>query len=129
MKRRIRTLAGTFGLAAMALSLGEAVLASVCATSMDMASVGVDGAQVSEAMKDMPGMPMPADGPEDDPGSRYDECPLGPALGQGCLALALLPANGPLSGDALPDAFGRSAADSLRPDLLLAHALFRPPRA
>ena len=92
MKRRMRTLAGMFGLAAMTLSLGEAVLASVCATSMDMASMDVDGAQVSEAMEDMPGMPMPADGPDDDQGSRYDECPLGPALGQGCLAFASLPA-------------------------------------
>jgi len=129
MKRRMRTLAGTLGLAAMALSLGEAVLASVCATSMDMAGMGVDVAQLSEAMEDMPGMPMPADGPDDDQGSRYDECPLGPALGQGCLALASLPASSPLSGAAPQDAFGRSTADSLRPDLLLSHALFRPPRA
>jgi hypothetical protein len=88
-----------------------------------------DGEQVSEAMEDMPGMPMPADGPDDDQGSRYDECPLGLALGQGCLALASRPASGPLSGDVPHDAFGRSIADSLRPDLLLAHALFRPPRA
>lgn len=129
MKRRIRTLAGTFGLAAMTLSLGEGVLASVCATSMDMAGMGVAGAQGSEAMEDMPGMPMPTGGPDDEQGSRYDECPLGPALGQGCLALASLPASGPLSSAAPHGAFGRSVADSLRPDLLLAHALFRPPRA
>ena len=128
MKRRMRTLAGTLGLAAMALSLGEAVLASVCATSMDMASMEPDGAQ-AQVMEDMPGMPMPGDDPDDESGSRYDECPLGPSLGQGCLALALLPANGPVPGDGIQDAFRRSAADSLRPDLLLAHALFRPPRA
>jgi hypothetical protein len=129
MKRRMRTLAGMLGLAAMALSLGEAVLASVCATSMDMASMEADRAEVSQVMEDMPGMPMPGDGQDDDQGSRYDECPLGPALGQGCLALASLPATCPLSGDAPQDTFGRPAADSLRPDLLLTHALFRPPRA
>jgi hypothetical protein len=128
MTRRTRTLAGTLGLAAMALSLGEGVLASVCAPTMDMSRMEAEAAEASSPMEVMPGMPMPADyeGGDD---SRSDQCPLGPALGQGCLALASLPGRAPLSGDASQDEFVRSIADSLRPDLLLTHALFRPPRA
>lgn len=129
MNRRIRTLAGTVGLAAMALSFGESVLASVCAGTMDMSSMGAVAPEMSEAMDDMAGMPMPVDDDGEDQGSRFDECPLGPALGQGCLALASLPGIAPRSGDAPGDNSRRWAADSVRPDPLLSHALFRPPRA
>ena len=138
MNRRMRTLAGSLGLAAMALSLGESVLASVCAppmdmSSMDMSSMGAAAPEMSEGMDGMPGMLMHGDEQGQDLGqdqdSRFDECPLGPALGQGCLALASLPGVPPRSGDAADNDSGQWAADSMRPDLLLSHALFRPPRA
>ena len=133
MNRGMRTLAGSLGLAAMVLSLGEGVLASVCASTMDMSSMGAAAAETSESMADMPGMPMPADDQGQDSGqdqdSRFDECPLGPALGQGCLALASLPGMAPSTAGFVDNDFGRRAAESVRPDLLLSHALFRPPRA
>ena len=131
MNHRMRTLAGTLGLAAMALSLGEGVLASVCAPVMDMSGMGTEVTGVPEAMQDMPGMPMPGNGGDrdQDQGSRFDECPLGPALGRGCLAPATLAASAPVSEDAPQNDFGRRAADNTRPDPLLTHALFRPPRA
>jgi hypothetical protein len=129
MNRRMRTLAGSFALAAMALSVAESVLASVCAPTMEMSEMDAEASPGSQDMVDMAGMPMPADNQGPDRSSRFDECPLGPALGQGCLALASLPGNAPLYENVAENTFGRRVADKLRPDLLLSHALFRPPRA
>jgi len=78
---------------------------------------------------DMGGMPMPGEDTGRSEDARFDACPLGPALGQGCLAVASLPGVAPRAADAPPDHDGRRSADIVRPDLLLAHALFRPPRA
>lgn len=58
-----------------------------------------------------------------------DRCPLSPAVGPGCSAVASLPA----SDAQAPPPTGRgtwaASFEDVRPDLLLTHALFRPPRA
>jgi hypothetical protein len=142
MKRRTRTLAGSLALMAMALSVTESVLGSVCApvTAMadmaDMADMPGMGGQSMAAGGDaraetMTGMPMPV--PDRDGGREAsegdDHCPLAPALGQGCSAVASLPAAP--SRDGSPTTLGalRTSFDDIRPELLLAHTLFRPPRA
>jgi hypothetical protein len=135
MIRRTRTLAGLVGLAAMALSHGETLLASVCASAMDMSSQVAETADMSRmthatmGMGAMEGMPMPSDDGSRDAGDRFDACPLGPALGQGCLALASLPGGAPRAADVPPDHIGRRSGDVVGLDLLISHTLFRPPRA
>lgn len=137
MNRRRRILAGSLALVAMSLSFAETVLASVCAPA---AMAAMDGtaiqAPVSAAM----------DGPADVDGAGMDcarmagqdegrrgapdpNCPLSPAVGPGCTAVASLP--GSSCEAALPPSHGvqRTIVDEARPDLLLSHALFRPPRA
>ena len=132
MMRRVRCLAGVFGLAAMAFSHGETLLASVCASAMEMSSARDRSEVMDSSMHmdmDMEGMSMPGQdtGKSDD--TRFDACPLALALGQGCLALASLPGVAPRAADATIDHVARRSVDVVRPDLLLTHALFRPPRA
>jgi hypothetical protein len=141
MKRRTRKLAGSLALMAMALSVTESVLGSVCAPVAAMADMadmpGMSGQSMAAGgdarAETMTGMPMPMPLPDRDGGREAsegdDHCPLAPALGQGCSAVASLPA--PPSRDGSPTTLGAlgTSFDDIRPELLLAHALFRPPRA
>jgi hypothetical protein len=127
-------LAGSLTLVAMSLSFAESVLASVCAPEGSMAdmpgmpaeTMNMDGSVPGE----MPGMPMPAsDDTSEEEGGRASECPLGPALGQGCSSLASLPAAQAGADSPARMAPRRIDVDDVRADLLLTHGLFRPPRA
>lgn len=136
MTRRTRILAGTLALVATTFSFAETVLGSVC-TPMVMADVGD-----ARALDGQPGHPDAREagpgamdcvlmlGRDADRGGEADpHCPLNPAVGQGCSAVASIPAS---SGDAdsTPDhGTPRVVVVDVRPDLLLSHALFRPPRA
>ena len=128
MMRRARFLAGVLGLAAVALSHAEALLASKCAPGMDM-SVASEDSEAMDPSMDMGGMSMPDRDTDDDGKAPFNACPLGPALGQGCLAVASLPGVAPRAAVAPADHVGSRSVDVARPDLLLAHGLFRPPRA
>jgi len=125
MRRRTRVLAGVLALVAMASSFAEAVLASTCAPMAAMAEQAMDESE-SSAM-DCPLMAGHEGVPET--GGTGGHCPLGPAVGQGCFAAASLPVPAAhplgLSDRGAP----RPVVDDVRPDLLLAHALFHPPRA
>lgn len=142
MDRRFRALAGALTLTAMTASFAEMVLASVCAPVAD-----ADGAAMA-GMAGMPGMGMatmdvavadtPADGMDcplmaghgDDTGSeRNDHCPLNPAVGAGCSAVASLPAALVLVATAPGGTSPAGSLVEMRPDILLSHALFHPPRA
>jgi hypothetical protein len=123
--KRMHILLRLFVLAAMTLSFGETVWASMCA-SMSMVAVS-DPAASDRAMHDMPGMPADGDHQEGD-----DEpwCPLGPAaVAQGCLTAASLPA---ISAEPFAPA-DVSTADvvfvAAANDLLDDATLFHPPRA
>jgi hypothetical protein len=126
--KRMHILLRLFVLAAMTLSFGETVWASMCA-SMSMVAVSDAGAS-DRAMQDMPGMPgMPADR-EQQEGDDEPWCPLGPAaVAQGCLMAASLPA--PSAEPFAPadvstaDVVFVAAAN----DLLYDATLFHPPRA
>lgn len=132
MTRRVRFLAGSLSLAAMTFSFAETVLASVCmpmdpALTMDpmamdeMAMAGEDGA--------MDCMLMAHESEVPDTQERQDHCPLAPAVGAGCSAVASLPSH-TFEADALSARSARAAVSrDLDLGVLLPHALFHPPRA
>ena len=134
MTRRTRTLGGSLSLLALGFSLAETVLASVCAPGADMSDMpGMAGMSTPTAdgssMAAMPGMPMPGTDTDQDAGNGTFDCPLAIALGPGCSALASLPT--PLTRGGLPSLLAVLATpfDDVGSDVLLTHALFRPPRA
>lgn len=129
----------------MSLSFAETVLASVCApaamAAMDESSASrpalsalTDGAvdvmggaaYVEGAGMDCARMAVQDEGRR---GAPDPHCPLNPAVGAGCTAVASLP--GSSCEAPLPPSHGmqRTIVDEAHPDLLLSHALFRPPRA
>ena len=123
--KRTHILLRLFVLAAMTLSFGETVRASMCA-SMSMVAAS-DPASSDRAMQAMPG--MPADGDEHE-GDDEPWCPLGPAaVAQGCLTAASLPA---IAVEPFAPA-DVSTADvvfvAAANDLLYDATLFHPPRA
>lgn len=140
----IRTLGGLLGLVAMALSFGETVLASVCTspagrmpamekmavgetTTMDMRSGDADEVGRGHALECML---MAAHGSARGPRESSDShCPLTPAVGQGCSAVASLPGSTSSLAFPLDRPSARASDTDLRPDLLLVRSHFRPPRA
>lgn len=132
MTRRIRSLGGSLALLALALSFGEAVLASVCAPGADMAAMPgmteMSGpTSDDESMAAMLGMADADTGR--DAGEGTFDCPLATALGPGCSSFASLPAGSAAgvwhSAPGLPS----TPFEDVGVDALLTHALFRPPRA
>lgn len=128
MTRRPRRLAGIFALAALGLSLAETVLASTCAamSGMDMSTA------MADSTVEMPSTDCPLTataGQTPDGGRDGPDCPLNPALGQGCNALASLPSLTVDVSEPAPHDVTTLGTDARRPDLLLSHALFHPPRA
>lgn len=133
MTRRTRTFAGLLALAAMTASFSEAVLASVCASPAAMGS--------------MSGMAMPAADNEDGPSSTTngmacdwtghadesreggEQCPLTPTATQGCTIAASAPAPEIALVSAAVLTTRHVRLDAVEPELLLAHALYHPPRA
>jgi len=150
MTRRTRFIAGILALVAMTFSFAETVLASTCAPmtapggSEMAAMMAGDAAAFGHAA-----MPMEApasatergaapsgtgcmiarhDGRDDERGDE-GHCPFGAAVTQGCSAFASLPARSARSQAPPSEAAPEVPSAHSRTDLLLAHALFHPPRA
>jgi hypothetical protein len=66
---------------------------------------------------------------DEGPGERDAHCPLSPAVGAGCTAIATLPATEIAAVSWVTGSYASRAADAVGRDLLLTHGLFRPPRA
>jgi hypothetical protein len=124
MNRRARTLAGVLTLSAMTFSSAETVFASMCTPMPEMGVVAANGSS------DAPDCLLMS-GPEGghDPSGDRTHCPLNPAVGSSCTAVASHPsaqtADAPWALGTFPD----HATEDSRPDLLLSRSLFRPPRA
>jgi hypothetical protein len=135
-RRRTRVLAGLLGLIALGLSFSEAVLASVCAPMDGMQDMATG---MPEMAADMAAQTSPATEPgatdgllmagHDEGPEGGDHCPLSPAVGPGCSAVASLPASDAQAPPLTGQGTWTASFDDVRPDLLLTHALFRPPRA
>lgn len=140
MNRRLRLLAGILTLTAMTASFAETVLASVCAPmgEMDganmaamagMGGMGMSTVDVAVAGTDGIDCPLMTEHGDDRGGQRNDHCPLNPAVGAGCTAVASLPACATLVATPAGETSKAWTPGEARPDLLLSHALFHPPRA
>lgn len=124
MNRRTRTLAGALALVAMTLSLGEVGMASACASMADMGGMVMDGS--GDDSKAPMGCPLAAG---DHREGRDGHCPLSPAVDAGCVAPATLPSSPSAIIPSPPVAARATIPQVDRPALILATALFRPPRA
>lgn len=127
MTRRTRLLAGVFALVAMALSTAETVLASTCAPVSDRTPAAHAGMERNGA----PSHPGDCLSAGQDAGGDHDptHCPFGAMMGEGCVSAASIPAlPSPVDVDA-PRALAASPSEVGRPDFLLIHPLFHPPRA
>lgn len=136
----MRTFSALLALTALTFSFAEMVAASTCApmSMMDggsttdavtmMDAMMDDGVAASDAAPGAMDCPfMTAHEGDDEKDGRH--CPFGPALGQGCAGAPSLPA---LILDVSPtpaQPASRISLDEIHPHLLLAQALFRPPRA
>jgi hypothetical protein len=129
MNRHTRALAGVLAMAAMTFSFTESVMASTCARMSDPAMPGTT--QTSSEDASAPSMEClfmaGHDGSGQDDGRGH--CPFGLAAGQGCSAAASLPALNSIESVETARATTAVGSDDVRPDLLLARALFHPPRA
>lgn len=133
MSRRFRTLAGLLALVAMTASFSQAVLASVCASpaamaampDMAMSMVGADSGDSSGE----PQMPCDWMGHTDGSGENGEHCPLTPTATQGCTATASAPASALVVDLSTARSARQVVLDSIEPELLLADALYHPPRA
>lgn len=133
MNRRARTVAGVLTLSALTFSFAETLFASMCTPMPQMAGMDETVSEMASAVADASSggdCPLMSGHEEpDDHGEGDAHCPLSPAVGSGCTAVASLPATQlavvPWTTDESP---GLSIDDG-EPDLLLTHGLFRPPRA
>lgn len=133
MTRRFRTFAGLLALVAMTASFSQVVLASVCASpaamaampDMAMSMVGADSGDSSGEHQ------MPCDwmGHTDGSGENDQHCPLTPTATQGCTATASAPATALVVDLSTAQSARQVVLDSIEPELLLADALYHPPRA
>ncbi len=132
MTRRTRTFAGLLALAAMTASFSEAVLASVCASPTAMSSMArmVTPAEAGDR-QDTNERGMPCDRMDHTDGSREggEHCPLTPTATQGCTVAASAPAPQTSVGGPEGSTTRHVIPDVIEPELLLAHALYHPPRA
>ena len=125
MRRRTRIFA-FIALVAMTGALAEGVLASVCVPGMDMGSdaMSMDAEVLHGDMTGGADRSERQDLPDD--GS---DCPFAPVAVQGCLAMASIPASGPVVAASPGDDCHRVAFDDEQYDVLLHRALFHPPRS
>jgi len=147
MNRRTRFLAGVLTLSALTFSFTETVFASMCTPMPEMAgmddmddmddmdAIVEEVSEMTDARADVsssgdPDCLLMSGHEERNDGQRRDShCPLSPAVGAGCSAVASLPSTQiaavPWTAGTAP---GYASVDAC-PDLLLTHGLFRPPRA
>lgn len=137
MNRRARTLGGVLTLSALTFSFAETVFASMCAPMPEMAGMDDMRGQMGEmpvAIADAPSSGGPDCLPTSGPGQRAGcephgtSCPLSPAVGSGCTAVASLPAPQLATVPWTAGASMSRASEDAGPDLLLTHGLFHPPR-
>ena len=131
MMRRTRTFAGFLALAAMTASFSEAALASVCASPVAMSSMSdmaMDSAESDgEASEHGPGCDWMNHTEESRGGGEH--CPLTPTASQGCTVAASAPAPEVSVVSAAVLASRDITLAAVEPELLLARALYHPPRA
>lgn len=124
MLSSIRLSAGILALAGLSLALAENVLAATCAPETVESSMAADAAH---------GMPagLECERPHDGGDHDHDpSCPFAPlASPDGCVAAASLPAAAMGELTLSPETSRPISSPPTRTELLLAAALFRPPRA
>jgi len=132
--KRIRRAGAVLAILALTLSFGEWVLASLCATMPGMPSMAEmsseDMTAESVAMHDamMAANDEPADSGADE--REVPPCPFGPfTVAQGCLSSAHLPAAASHLRNPVTEHRISTNSDKSRHELLLAVALFHPPKA
>ncbi len=128
MKIRFRSLAALVALIALSLFWVEGLWASMCPTAMEMGGPTAEVADMGPASDACPtGMPLPGDSD----GGRSDapHCPFVPVGASYCAVGVPLAAD--VGTPEVPSSEGASLAGSPdhAKDLLLAVALFHPPRA
>lgn len=129
MKSRTRRIAAHLALLALALFWVEGVWASMCSPAISMGATNEARVHSSDtAGTDMADMDMPDDGSEEGHAPEPN-CPLTPAGGAACTAGALLGTRVQLLASASPEASRPVGSSDHAKDLLLAVALFHPPRA
>jgi hypothetical protein len=132
--KRVRRAGAILAILALTLSFGEWVLASLCATMPGMPSMAeVTSEDMTAESVAMHGDMMAAnDEPVD---SRADErelppCPFGPfTVAQGCMGSAHLPSAAAHLRNPVTEHRISTSSDKSRHELLLAVALFHPPKA
>ena len=128
MRRRNRILTGILALTAMTFSVAETVVGSTCAPGMDMDmhEVGETHVHGGDGMADTADTSQDREHGEAGPGEGH--CPFGPAVA-GCAGVASFPSQ--VAGDIVPRLRADLAvfSESTEHPLLLANALFHPPRA
>lgn len=131
MSRRFRAFAGLLALVAMTASFSQAVLASVCASPAAMATMPDMAMSMAGGDSDDSSGEHPCDwmGYTDGSGENGERCPLTPAATQDCTATASAPAPGFFVDLSTPRGARHVVPDSVEPELLLADALYHPPRA
>jgi hypothetical protein len=134
MNRRARTLAGVLTLSALTFSFAETVLASICTPMPEMTGADDMGSEMTDAVADASSsdgsdcLLMSGHEERNDRGERDAHCPLSPAVGSGCTAVASLPSPQIAAAPWTAGTFLSRASEDAGPDLLLTHVLFRPPR-
>lgn len=128
MKRRTRFFAGLFAFVAMTAALAEGVVASACASGMQMNDAAM---ALSEGMSHGGDciIELAERGERNDLPDDGRHCPFAPvASTQGCLAVVSFPASGFRMAESSADAGSRIVFDDEQHHLLLETALFHPPR-
>lgn len=132
MKLLIRFIGALAALVALTVYSVESASASACPPQMQMA--GVDGAVSLDAhghscTKGMNQASSDEKGPSEQSGSDAPDCPLGLMGASATCVAASLPATADQSMPSLPAGSLLSPSPDRARDLLLAAALFHPPRA
>lgn len=124
MRRRIHFFGGLLALVAMVFSFAGSVAASTCAPMSDILAGMIDDGGAADGVE----CPFMAH-PDSDGANESQSCPFDQAPGQSCSVAAALPTQS--SGGIDPPAGLTSGNSTLEvePHLLLAYALFHPPRA
>lgn len=129
MNRRIRLVAGILALVASTFAHAETVMAVTCTPEMDMdmdMPTAEAGTPHAPADHGMPGSSAECC----DDGENERHCPFGPAAAaQGCAGVASLPTHAVNPIAASPEGVVAGFIEQAQHDLLLANALYRPPRA
>lgn len=128
MRRRTRRCFGLLALAAMCVSLGEAVVASTCAP-MSMTAGAAAVAAAPTGGEHRAGHAMDCEfAVAHDSDDQGRHCPFGPAMGPGCTGAPSVPALVLEVGLGPVQSSRPAPSEAVGPLLLLTRATFHPPR-